>query len=98
MPLVDGNSLNFYPFLFSKRMADLLLHCVSFFPFCFVRVPAGEAGGCEDVEEKWERPAIHSCICGHTHMQRPEVGIRCLSQLLSTLFLEAGSLTQCGTH
>lgn len=49
----------------------------------------------------WKRNgghAIHSWICGHTHTQRPEIDIRCLSQLLSTLFFEAASLTQCGTH
>lgn len=47
------HSLNFYPFLSSEGMADLLLYCVSFFPFCFVHVSAGEVGGCEDVEVKW---------------------------------------------
>lgn len=78
-------------------MADLLLHCVSFFSFCFVHVSAAEVGGCEDVEVKWGA-SIHTCICGHTHMQRPEVDTRCRSQLLSTLSFEAGSLTQCGTH
>lgn len=41
---------------------------------------------------------IHVCACDmHSCMQTTEVGIRCL-QWLSTLFFEAGSLAEPGSH
>lgn len=61
------HSLNFYPFLSSKGMADLLLYCVSFFPFCFVHVSAGEVGGCEDVEVKWGGINTFMYMWAHTY-------------------------------
>lgn len=30
---------------------------------------------------------VHVCVCGYADMWRPEVSVRCLPQLLSTLFV-----------